>query len=885
MRFTRWFYTIPLRLRSLLRRRQVEQELDEELRYHIERQIEEGIAKGMTPEEARYAAQRVMGGVEQRKEECRDMRRVRLIEDLIQDLRYGLRTLCRSPGFTAVATLTLALGIGANIALFSVVNAVLLRSLPFRDPSRLVILNNNHPEILNNVGVSYLNYKDWKEQNTTFQELAAYSFNSNRDSWKLFLIHNGEPDELTGILISHDLFSLMGARPEYGRSFLPEEERSGYDQVVILSHHLWKRRFASDPGIVGKDIELDNKAFRVVGVMSEQSQFPAEADIWLPLSRLGKELTDRRAHSLEIIGRLKPGVTESQALLEIKAIARRLDEAYPESNQNKGVVQIGLLDHYTGGIRLVLMVLLGAASLVMLIACANVANLLLARAANRKKESAIRAAYGAGRCRIFRQLLTESLLLAGFGTMGGLLIAFGSITLFNRRAAGLTSIPRLDESTIDPTVLIYAVGIAVLTGLLFGTLPALQASHLDLNSALKQGGRNMQGAMQGKLRNLLIISEVAIAVTVLIGTGLLVRSLVHLVRVDPGFRTDNLLTVQLTLPGIKYSDGRKVEAFYRQLLERVRALPGVKGATTISVLHIVPSLALMRFAVEGTPALPLKEYPIAQIRGVLPGYFELMNIPIRRGQSFQDSDLGATTPRGFIINETMARFYFRNEDPIGRKILVGVSSKSPLAIPIIGVAADVRDLGVDKEPQAEIYGPGIGGILLVHTSVDPLSLSSAIQKAVQSVDPYQPIARLRTMQEVIESSVARRKFLVSLMTIFSGLALALSAIGIYGVMSYSVLQRTPEIGIRMALGADRTNIIRLLLRQGMIPVLLGIALGSIGAWSLKKALAGLLYQVSLTDPLTHLGVATVIILTAIIAILVPSRRATKIDPLTALKQE
>jgi predicted permease len=531
------------------------------------------------------------------------------------------------------------------------------------------------------------------------------------------------------------------------------------------------------------------------------------------------------------------------------------------------------------------MLLMGAASLVMLIACANVANLLLARAIDRKREIAIRAACGATRVRIFGQLVTESLVLAIFGAMGGVIVAFFGTRSLTVWVPGVAQIPRLEASRIDPTVLGYAIVVAIFTGLLFGSLPALEASRTDLNETLKHAGRHTGALIRGGFRNLLIVGEVAIAVIVLTGTGLLIKSLVRLVDTDPRFRVEELMTVQLSLPRAKYSQYRKIDAFCKQLLERVELLPGVESAATTTVLPIAPSASLIHFAVEGIPASTNGVYPIAQVRTVSPGYFDLMNIPVTRGRIFQASDqVSRTIPRGLIVNETLARFYFPEHDPIGKRILM-VDSPQPEAVPIVGVVADARDLGLDREPEPEIYTEGFwyGEVLLVHTTAEPRYLTSAIRQEVRSLDPYEPIGRVRTMQEVLDESLSARRLMVTLMAIFSSLALILSGIGIYGVMAYSVLRRTWEIGIRMALGARRRNIAGLLIRQQMIPMLVGLIIGLMGAWSFRGLLAGFVYGISTSDTGTYAAVAVLIILTSVLGALVPWARATRIDPVEALR--
>ena len=866
----------------------MERDLDLEVQACLQMLIDAKIESGLPPKEARRQAMAQLGGLEPVKESVRQARAGRFLENRLQDLRHGSRILMKAPGFAAAAVLTLAVGIGANACLFSIVNAVLLHALPFRDPGRLVFIHETQPDIPK-FAASYPDFEDWRVQNTSFEQMAAYA---TRDYNKPVLMLHGEPLQVAAAFVSDQLVSLLSmqpqhGQPQYGRAFGPEDERAGQDQVVILSHRLWQQSFGSDPNIVGKSIEIDGKPQTVAGIMGQGDQFPAGVDIWLPFSQWdASDLAHRQNRRVWVIGRLKPGVTESHALAELRSIQRRLDAAYPDADKNVDVAAIGLLDQYTGGIKTILLVLLGAATLVMLVGCANVANLLLARAANRKTEMAIRAAHGASPGRIFGQLMTESLLLAALGSVGGVAIAYAATPVLKHWAAGVYRIPRLDGARIDPAVLGFTAGVALLTGLLFGTLPAIQASRTDLNRALKQGGRQTSGSMQGRLRALLIIGEVAVAVTVLIGAGLLVRSLEHLVQVDPGFRTGNLLTVQLKVSESKYpiASGR-MENFYVRLLEKVKALPGVKGVAVINILPVVPSLSLMHFGVADAPPRQLAAYPIAQIRTVSLNYFELMSIPITKGRNFQKSDL-AKAQRGVIINETLARTQFPGQDPVGKGLLV-VEAPKPFALPIVGVAANVKDLGLDREPEPEIYFLGFwyDEILLVHTAVDPASLTPAIRREVRSLDPYQPIGQVRTMRDIVDDSLSKRKLLANLMTMFSGLALALAGLGIYGVMSYSVAQRTSEIGLRMALGARARDIIGLLLRQGTMPVMIGLVIGLISAWSSKKVLSGLMYGVSSMDGMTYCGVAGLIVLTAVAATLVPSFRAVRVDPLIALRQQ
>jgi putative ABC transport system permease protein len=796
------------------------------------------------------------------------------------DLRYAIRLVRRSPGPAILAVITLAVGVGANVALFSAVNAVLLHELPFRDPGRLVVIYESHPDVPK-APASYPDYLDWRREATTFEDMAAYSV---RDYNKPVLATPRGPLQLTASLVSDNLFPMMSIRPVIGRSFLPEEARAGGDQVVILSQRIWEQEYGSDPVIVGKSVEIDGTRFTVVGVMGKGGQYPIEADIWLPISRVGEALTRREAHRVWVIGRLKAGVGEKQSFAELKSIAGGLAKAYPEADSDIGVVQVSLLDHYTGGIRTVLMVLLCAASLVLLISCVNIANLLLARGSDRKKEIAIRFAQGATRLRIFRQFLSESLMLSVLGGAAGLIVASAGVGLVRHWAFGIAKIPRLAETSIDPTVLIYTLGLTGATALLCGIFPAFQASQTDLNATLKQR-ITRGGASRERLRNLLITAEVAVAMTVAISSGLLARSLAGLLGLDPGFRVDHLLTVQLKISASDYSDYNRVERYFLQVLERVKALPGVSNTATTSILPVVPSRGVMHFGIDGTPPRALAEYPVGQSRAVSPGYFESMNIPIRSGISFQPGDL-QKPERACIINETLARTFFPGQDPIGRRILL-VEATRPETAMIVGLAADARDLGADRQPEPEMYFSGFGydEIVLVHTSVDPQSLAGPIRREVQSIDPGQAIGAIRTMEEIVDESFAQRRLLVSVMGLFSVLALVLSGLGIYGVVSYSAVKRVSEIGVRMALGATRRDIIGLLVKQGMTPVVIGLGLGFCGAWSSTRAISGLLYGISSTDATTYAGVGLLIAMTAFLATVLPSLRVVRIDPMTALRRE
>jgi putative ABC transport system permease protein len=890
----RWKQELSFITRRFIHRRSAELELDEEIRAHLEMEIERNVADGMSPEEARLAARRSFGSVAIAKEDSRAVWGLGALEALWQDLRYGARMLLKRKSFTAVAALTLALGIGANTAVFSVINAVLIRSLPFAEEGRLVAIWETHPDIRGPVG-TYLDFQDWRAQAQSFQGMAAFSKNSSKR--KVEARGATETVEAQGALVSYDLFPLLGLKPVLGRGFLPEEEQSVNNRVVILSRALWRRGFASDPGVIGRSVQLGDASFTVVGVMGEQ--YPFETDFWLPLSHLSqKALTDRRYHSVQAIGRLKPGVTIEQARKEMETIAERLRRLYPATNENLGVELAPLRHQLAGNLRPIVLLVFAAVALILLIACANVSNLLLSQSAGRQRELAIRAAIGAGRGRLVRQLLVESLLLALLGGVAGLTLATWGVRVLRSGLLGIVTekIPGLETIGIDWPTLAFTFGVSLLTGVLFGALPALQISRVDLNRTLKEGGKSSSGAGQRGLSRMLVMAEVSLAVVVLVGAGLLVRSFQKLSQVDPGFRADHLLSLKIELPQSRYQRDVQIRGFYQRLTPRVRALPGVEQAALIDRLPLAPSFHISKFVAEGRQPEPGKE-PITQMRGVDHRFFEMMGIPLRRGRLFDEKDVakeldGLADDNEVIINETMARNFFPNQDPIGKRIFMHWGLDKPTAVLIIGVVGDIKDLGVDAMVEPEIYWPGGAAretVLLARTNVDPSSLASAVRQTVMSIDPALPLGQARSVEEILDSSLARRRFTLSMLSVSALLALLLAAVGVYGVVSYSVTQRAQEIGIRMALGARASDVLGLVIGRGIAPVLLGLALGLAGAFALLRSLtrltAGLLFEVHSTDPVTFAAIALLLVAVALLACYIPARRGTKIDPLTALKHE
>ncbi|HKQ91054.1 MAG TPA: ABC transporter permease [Blastocatellia bacterium] len=809
----------------------------------------------------------------------------RLEDEMFQDLRFGVRMLLKHPGFTAVAVLTLALGIGANTAIFSVVNAVLLRPLPFAEPERLVSIAETHPEI-HRVEVATPDFEDWRQQAQSFTDMAAWSL---KDLGKTALTEAGEPEQLQSTCVTPNLFPLLGIGPALGRNFLPEENQSGRDRVAIVSYGLWRRRFAADPNLVGRTIRLNSENHIVVGVMPQDTQLPFDTDVWLPLSQLRTDLlTNRVRHPLEVVARLKAGATVEQARAEMEAIAGRLGQAYPATNKTIGVTLAPLLEQLTGDLKPALLALFGTVGLVLLITCSNVTNLLLGRATERQREVAVRAALGAGRVRLFRQFLTETMLLAWLGGGGGLLLAICSLPLLRAALPGATTdqLPALKAVSLDLRMLGFTLFVTTLTGALFGLIPAFQLSRLNLNQTLKEGAKASAGGARRRASRALVIAEVALTTVALVCAGLLLRSFQRLTQVDPGFRADHLLSAQLTLPGAKYQNYEQVKSFHQRLLPRIAALPGVEGVATIDNFPLTASNAKTRFAIEGAPRPAPGQFPTAQIRAVSHDYFRVMGIALKRGRVFTEDDLMNT--RVFqIINETLARRYFPNEDPIGKKLLNGVMFPNPVAVPIIGVVADVKDLGLAGPVEPTIYGPVFSNrsLLMIRTTGEPVGLAATLRQAVSATDGEQPVHQIRTMEEALSISLARRRLSALLTGAFAALALLLAAIGIYGVLAWTVSERAREIAVRLALGAQTGDVLKLVVSQGMKLTLLGLAIGLAASLPVAGAMKSLLFGVGAGDPTTFAVIALLLVLTALLACYLPARKAAKVDPAVAMRQE
>src|SRR6266700_1139557 len=799
--------------------------------------------------------------------------------------------LSKNRGFAAVAVITLALGIGANTAMFSMVHGVLMRPLPFKDPGRLYTLWERNLKMgYEQNAPATANFPDWRDRNKVFERMAAF------DASRTFnLAGSGNPERVDGAAVSPSLFELLGVEPVLGRTFSSGEDQLGQDRVVLLSYGLWQRRFNADRSIVGKSITIDGRSCTVIGVMPPGFQFPGDtgtilniytappAQLWVPLALPPGAWRQRSAHYLQVVARLRAGVTLSQAQAEMNSIERQLVREYPRDYIGSDVKFISLHAQVVGSFRSVLLVLFGAVAFVLLIGCVNVANLLLARATSRQREVAIRSALGATRLRLIRQLVTESLGLALAGGSLGVLVASWGINLLKLMVPD--NFPRKGDIRMDESVLIFTLLASVGTGLIFGLAPAFQASRIHLTQSLKEGERGADGLGRNRLRSALVVSEVALALVLLIGTGLMLRSFVRLQDVNPGFAPDHLLTMEISLPEARYPDPKKA-AFFARLLDQVRALPGVQSAGAIGHLPLGGGIESYAMQVEGRPPLP-NELANPDCHVVMPGYFEALKIPLVEGRYFGERD-SAQSPRVLIINETLARNVFPNQSPIGKRLRMGFNNFTG---EIIGVVANTKHLALDLAPVEEVYAAYLQApswatlALTVRTASNPLVLSRAVRELVLGIDKDQPVSKVRTMDEVMDASVSAPRFRTLLLGLFGLAALFLAAIGIYGVMSYSVSQRTREIGIRMALGAAGPEVIKLVLGQGLALTLAGLGIGLVGALGLTRLLSGMLYEVRPTDPLTFAGVAVLLTAISLLANYIPARRATKVDPMVALRCE
>ena len=813
---------------------------------------------------------------------------------MFQEIRHAFRLLVKNPLFALVGIVTLALGIGATTAVFTLVNALLIKPLPYKDPARLVLLFEHFKDQhLETIPVSPPEFLDYKTQLKSFDKLGAF------DTATFNLTEGELPERVFGAKVSADLFPLLGVQPIRGRTFRPEENAVGRDDVVVISERLWRRKFDRDPRVLGSKLMADGRAFTVIGIMPASFEFPLplfnitgaqfgeRADIWQPLGFTDQEMKRRASRSYGVIGRLAPGVSSTQAQAEIETVVRGMRQRYPDNypkGDSFGATIYPLKEQVIGPVKPLLLILLGAVALVLLIACANLATMMLARATAREREMAIRVAVGASRGRLLRLALTESVVLAIFGAGVGVLFAIWAIDLV--KTIGTQTIPRLSEVHIDGTVLLVTLAIAIGTGLIFGLVPGLASGKPDLTESLKEGGRgSTSGRRHNRLRNVLVVAEVALALVLLTGAGLLLKSFVRLENVNPGFNPDHVLTAEISLPKLRYPDKQSQINFLNELERRVRNLPGVKYAGFTWILPMSGINSDSSFEIEGRPMDAAHPGPDEELRLVSADYFRALEMPLLKGRFFNAADK-LDAPGVVMINQSLAHKYWPNDNPIGKRIRVP-TREGPIWATIIGIVGDVHHRGLDQPVQPEWYAPLTQGpypsmILAVRSSQDPTSLTSAIRREVQAIDPAQPIAHVRTLEQVIADSIAPRRLSVALLTVFALVALVLASVGIYGVMSFLVVQRTHEIGVRMALGAQRSDVLRLIIAHAGALIGAGTILGLIVALLSTSALRSILYEVSALDLSTFLFVTLILTLVALIASYIPARRATRADPMIAL---
>ena len=817
------------------------------------------------------------------------------MQTLWQDLRYGARMLLRNPGFTLIAVATLSLGIGANTAIFSVVNAILLRPLPYPQPERVVTIWGVNPKL--NLGLDKIpnspgQFIDYRDQSDVFDHIAAF------DTGDLNLEGKGEPEKLGATLVTADFFAVLGVKPALGRTFLREEDQPGHNRVVILSHSLWRRRFGGDPAIIGQAITLSGASYIVIGVMPPGFHYPhgtdlpallrfaAQTDVWAPVAFTPQQINLRFNWNYPVIARLRPDTTLLQARTQLSNIAARNRGQYHQTDANFDVIIVPMQDQIVGDFKSALLLLLGAAGFVLLIACANVASLLLARAVDRQKEIAIRISLGARRLRIIRQLLTESALLSLIGGILGFVLAFCGAKVIVALAPD--NLPRIKEVSADMRVVSFTLIAALLTGMISGLIPAWQASKPNLYDPLKEGTRGVS-RRRHYVREALVAAEVALALALLIGAGLMIRSIIRLYQVDAGFDPNHVLTAQLSLPSSRYPKIEQRMAFYQQVVARLKALPGVASVAGTSAIPLSGMEIIAGVLIEGRPqADSVDKLPISKVEAVTVDYFRTLGILLIQGRGFTELD-NKDAPAAVIINETFARRYLPGEDPIGKRLKVGADPDEPWQS-IVGIVRDIKHRTLEEEPQPEVYTPylqtsdwALG--IVVRTTSDPRSLAPAVRQAIWAADREVPIFRFATMDEYVSDSVSSRRFNLTLLSIFAVIALSLAAFGIYGVTSYAVTQRTHEIGIRMALGAQRGSVMTLIIRQGMTVILIGISIGVITAAALARLMRGLLYEVGAGDPLTYIFVTVLLSGVALLACYFPARHATRVDPMIAIRHE
>ncbi len=874
------------RVRGVFAASAADDEFARELESHLQMHVDDCLHAGMRPDEARRAARLALGGVEATKDAYRDRRGLPMIETVIRDIRYGARVLRKSPGFSLAAVLILGLGIGSNTAIFSVVNAVVLRPLPFGDPARIMRVWHTPPREQFSgqpiFAVSPANYLDWRSQNHVFERMAAYG------QRRFNLTGQGQPDAVDVAVVTGDFFGILDVKPIAGRLIEPEDEQPGREHVLVLNETWWQTRFGGAHDVVGRQVMLSGTPYTIIGVLPRRFAFPETVQAWAPLVWTAQERAVRGNHNYASIAQLKSGVDVRQAQAELTTISKRLEQQYPADDKGWGALVLPLHDDLVGDVRTPLLVLLGAVAFVLLIACANLANLLLAKTIGRSKEIAVRTALGAGRRRIIQQLLVESVLLAVAGGAAGLAAAaVGTTAIVDAIGA---SLPRATEITVDGRVLAFTAALAILTGLVSGVAPAWRLTKGDVGESLKQGlGRGGSQAGERRVRSALVISEVALALVLLVGAGLLIRTLGQLRAVDPGIDPRNVLTMTVAIPRTKYvTPGQQVQ-FFDRALQNVRAVPGVAAASAIDSLPLDGGGSTQPVAIEGRPVLPLSEQREVAVRDITPGYLASVRLRLVAGRDFSTADT-ADRNAVVLVSESMVRQFWPNgENPLGRHVTLGLIDNTPREV--VGIVGDVKMSGLDvRDPVAAVYtpfaqNPSFWMSMVVRSTVPPNSVAQAVIGAIHAVDPEQPVLEVRTMDEVIGASLGQQRFAMTLLSAFAALALVLAAVGIYSVLSYSVRQRVREIGIRMALGAPPGGVVRMVVVEGMKPTLVGLAIGVVAALVLGRVLATLIFGVTARDLATYAAVSAVILVVGLLASIVPAYRATRIDPLQALRTE
>ena len=873
------------RISNLFRRSRMDREIDAEIKSHLAMRIEDNIASGMPPDQARRDALLRFGNPTVTKERVTASDAALTLESIGMDVRYAFRRLAKSPGFSITAILTLALGIGATTAIFSCAYALLLRSLPFQHADRIVTINETHPQVAGAGEVTFPDYLDWRSQQSSFEQLAGYSIVSPET---VSLVWDGHAEQVHRVLASSSFFSLLGVTPSLGRTFVEQDDNPNANHVVVISAETWQRYFGADRTIIGRNVDLNSVSYTIIGVLPPGSAYPAAGEFWMPLSLMDKESQASRVwHTVNVLGRLKPGIALGQAQADMQTIAARLAEVYPATNRNIGVLLTPLREQLVGSLRPAILSLMGCVVLVLLIACANVANLLLVRAAAHLREVAVRQALGASRLRLFTQSLSETLLLCLLGGVLGTALAALTLPLLRVAFAHTAGAdPSLVQSIqLNIPVLLVTLGVCLFTAIFFGLLPMLKTPR-KLAEALRSGDRGSSGK-QSRRRSALVSAEIAIAVVVLFLGSLLLRSFQKLIQIDPGFRTDHLLSLEITLPQPRYEDqAAATNHFYEALIDKLRRSPGIASVGTTNAVPLNASHSMTRFLIAGAAPLAPGAFPFAQLRYVSPDFFRTMGLGLVLGRIFELKDI-ENNANLFVVNQAFAQRYLSGKDPLTSSILIGVLSLHPDKIPVIGVVSNARDLGVETDAEPELYLPGFGthAVVLLRTDIDPASIAAEVRDAVRELDPNQPIYHVQTIDAVLSDSLARQRMTAVLLGIFALLALTLASIGIYGVIAYSVAQRTREIGVRMAVGASRTNILLLILREAATLTGIGILAGLVGAFVCAHFASTLLYHVSSADPVSICASVFALLIVGMLAAVLPAGRASTINPTEALRSE